>query len=97
VRGATRVVNILQHRSHGVSYPVQRRLLREQGYAAGGRSTAAATADGLKGLLAHCQSKAANVLFTVALRERTLKGYGIDSFAVDPGWETSLSDVMRLS
>jgi NAD(P)-dependent dehydrogenase (short-subunit alcohol dehydrogenase family) len=59
--------------------------------------TAAATADGLKGLLAHCQSKAANVLFTVALRERTLKGYGIDSFAVDPGWETSLSDVMRLS
>lgn len=42
------------------------------------------TDDGFPGTLAYGMSKCANILFTVALKER-LQQRGIDSFAVDPG------------
>lgn len=44
--------------------------------------------DGYPGVLAYAMSKCANVLFTVALRERLLEEYGIDSFTSDPGRES---------
>lgn len=42
------------------------------------------TDDGFPGTVAYAMSKCANVLFTVALKER-FRDKGIDSFAVDPG------------
>lgn len=47
------------------------------------------TADGFPGALAYGMSKCANVLFTVALKER-LRERGIDSFAADPGGKSEL-------
>lgn len=92
--GSTRVVNVTSAahwaapiRFHDINFEAKP-VPPEEELATNIPPSTTASNDGYQGFLTYGQSKTANILLTVALRERYLKDRGIDSFSVDPGCKT---------
>ena len=91
--GSTRIVNVSSHghrlspiRFHDWNFEGLAIPLEEEPFAPRASAFGRATDDGYPGMIAYGQSKTANILFTVYLRE-ALRSHGIASYCLHPGGE----------